>query len=63
MCHNVIINDDNLCEQPAESFVSRLFYISGQMPVTIDPDEAQLFINDGIESECSEFMQCVCRLS
>ena len=59
MCHNVIINDDNLCEQPAESFFSRLSYISGQMPVTIDPEEAQLFINDGIEPECSEYMQCV----
>ena len=48
------INDDNLCEQPAESFLSRLSYVSGQMPITIDPEEVRVFIDDDNEPECGE---------
>ena len=54
VCHNVMINDDDLCEQPAESFLTRLSYVSGKMPITIDPEEAQTFINDDNQPECSE---------
>ena len=53
VCHNVTINDDELCEQPAESFLSRLSYVSGQMPITIDPEEARVFIDDENEPECT----------
>ena len=47
------INDDNECEEPAESFLSRLSYVSGQMPITIDPEEARVFIDDTDEPECA----------
>ena len=54
VCHNVTINDDNECEQPAESFLSRLSYVSGEMPITIAPEEARVFIDDDNEPECGE---------
>ena len=55
VCHNVTINEDNICEQPAESFLLRLSYISGQMPITINPRETLVFITDDIEPECSKY--------
>ena len=54
VCHNVTIYDDNQCEQRAESFLSRLSYVSGEMPITIDPEEVRVFINDDYEPECGE---------
>ena len=53
VCHNVTISDDNECEQPAESFLSRLSYINGEMPIIINPEEARVFIDDTNESECT----------
>ena len=54
VCHNVTINDDDLCEQPAESFLSRLSYVSGELPIFITPVEARVFIDDNNEPECGE---------
>ena len=61
VCYNVMINDDDLCEQPAESFLSQLSYVSGQIPISIDLEEIRVFINDDIEPECSKYaeLQCV----
>ena len=44
VCHNVTIYDDNQCEQPAELFLSRLSYVSGEMPITIVPEIVPVFI-------------------
>ena len=54
-----MINDDNLCEQPAESFLLRLSYISGQMPITIAPREARVFLTDDSEPECSKCAELI----
>ena len=53
VCHNVSINDDNECEQPAESFLSQLSYVSGELPIIIDPEDARVFIDDTAEPECA----------
>ena len=57
-CHDVIINDDQLCEQPAENFFSDLSYVSGQQVVTIDPVRTTVFIDDDNEPECGKITDC-----
>ena len=42
--NRVYHNDHEICEWPAESFLSRLSYVSGQMQITIDPEEACLLM-------------------
>ena len=63
VCHNVTISDDNECEQPAESFLSQLSYISGEMPIIINPEEARVFIDDTNESECTGRYTCCISLT
>ena len=57
-CHDVIINDDQLCEQPAEDFFSDLYYVSGQQVVTINPVRTTVFIDDDDELECGKITCC-----
>lgn len=58
-CHIINILQDELCEAPPnspnESFYSDLAYVSGVLPITIDPPTAQVVINDTHETECSEY--------
>ena len=57
-CHTVnIVNDDD-CEQPAENFFSDLSYVSGELPVTINPDRTTVFIDDDNEAECGKITEC-----
>ena len=51
-CHDVIIEDDQLCEMPAENFFSDLSYVSGQQVVTINPVQTTVFIDDSGADEC-----------
>ena len=45
-CHSVqIVNDDN-CERELEQFFSRLAYVSGTPVIIVDPDIAQVIIDD-----------------
>ena len=53
-CHDVIIEDDQLCEQSAENFFSDLSYDSGQQVVTINPVRTTVFIDDDDELECGK---------
>ena len=57
-CHDVIIEDDQLCEQPAENFFSDLSYVSGQQVVTINPDRTTVVIDDDNEPECGKITEC-----
>ena len=45
-CHRVqIVNDDN-CERELEQFFSRLALVSGTPVIIVDPDIAQVIIDD-----------------
>ena len=55
VCHNVPILQDNECEvSRLEDFFCNLQYVSGIMPITIDPGRAQVLILDTTEPECGE---------
>ena len=51
-CHDVIIEDDQLCEMPTENIFSDLSYVSGQQVVTINLVRTTVFIDDSGEDEC-----------
>ena len=55
VCHTVSIIDDGSCEiESVEDFFTLLQYISGIEPISINPSEAHVTINDSEEQECGE---------
>ena len=53
VCHTIDILQDDICESdPNEHFFSDLSYVSGEPPITIEPDNAQVVIDDSAEPEC-----------
>ena len=54
-CHRVDILQDDDCEMPAENFFADLAYISGILPITIDPVTTQVTIDDSSEPECGKY--------
>ena len=55
VCHNVSILQDDECEvSRVEDFFYSLQYVSGVMPITIDPRRARIVISDTTEPECGE---------
>ena len=62
-CYNVTINQDDICENdPNENFIVSLTYVSGTLPITVAPDEADVIIDDVNEPECGEFYQLLDQL-
>ena len=58
VCHRVPIVDDNICEvDPAENFFSSLSFVSGILPIDIDPEMAEVIINDVNETECGKLFK------
>ena len=55
VCHTVAINQDEMCEEPAEDFLSDLAYESGTLPITVIRTPATIIINDSAELECSKY--------
>ena len=53
-CHRVDILQDGDCEMPAENFFADLAYVSGILPITIDPVTTQVVIDDSGEQECGK---------
>ena len=54
VCHTVAINQDEMCEDPPEDFLSDLAYESGTLPITVIRTPATIVINDSAELECSK---------
>ena len=53
-CHRITVNQDTVCEEPPEEFLSHLTYQSGVLPITVVRTPASIIINDSTELECSE---------
>ena len=54
-CHKIIIIEENICENyPNEDLFSNLIYVSGIMPILIDPPRTRVVIDDTYEPECSK---------
>ena len=54
-CYSININQDDICEiDPNESFTVSLQYESGTQPILVEPDVADVLINDNDETECGE---------
>ena len=51
-CHTVPITQDDICE--IEGVFSDLAYVSGIMPINIDPPRMRVIINDTNEPECGK---------
>ena len=52
VCHNVTILQDSDCECSLENFFSDLSLKSGVGDILIQPETAEVLINDTRESEC-----------
>lgn len=53
VCHTIDILQDSICEDdPNEHFFSDLSYVSGVLPITINPPTAEVIIDDSDELEC-----------
>ena len=53
VCHTSDIVNDGICESdPNEDFLFGLAFVSGVQPITIEPDAAQVLIDDSAEQEC-----------
>jgi len=64
VCHTITITNDDICEiDPNEFFFSDLSYVSGIQPITIDPERAQVIIDDTNEPECSKCSASICMYS
>ena len=50
----ITITNDEMCENPNESFFVDIALASGVQPITISSSRAQVIINDGDETECSK---------
>ena len=56
VCHNISITDDDICENdPNDSFFSNLEVGSRGRRIDVDPEQAQVIIDDTNELECGEF--------
>ena len=53
-CHDITINQDEICEEPAENLFSNLQIVSGVQPITLINDVAEITIDDSTERECSK---------
>ena len=54
-CHTVLITQDDICEiDQIEDFFSNLAYVSGIIPIIIDPPRTHVIINDTNEPECGK---------
>ena len=54
-CHRVMITQDNICEiDQIEDFFSNLEYVSGIMPIIINPPRTRVIIDDTNEPECGK---------
>ena len=55
-CQTMMITHDDICEiDPIEDFSSSLTYVSGIMPIVIDPPRTHVIINDTNEPECGKY--------
>ena len=60
VCFIVPIVNDSICEiDPNEQFLATLEYVSGILPITVDPDLATVIIDDTAEPECGKCGECV----
>ena len=54
-CHRVMIIQDDICEiDRIEDFFSNLTYVSGIMPIIINPPRTCVIIDDINEPECGK---------
>ena len=54
-CHRVLITQDDICEiDQIKDFFSNLAYVSGIMPIIIDPPRTRVIISDTNEPECGK---------
>ena len=52
-CHEVDIIDDEICE-PLEDFFSDLIFGGGIQPISIEPSQTRVVIDDTDQEECGE---------
>ena len=56
VCHNISITDDDICDNdPNEFFFSNLELGSRGRRIDVDPEQAQVIIDDTNELECGKF--------
>ena len=56
----MLITQDDICEiDRIEDFFSDLAYVSGIMPINIDPPRTRVRINDTNEPECGKYIVVV----
>ena len=54
-CHTVMITQDASCEiEQIEDFFSILAYVSGVLPIIINPSRTLVIIDDTNETECGK---------
>ena len=53
-CHDITINQDEICEEPGENLFSNLQIESRLQPITLINDVAEITIDDSTERECSK---------
>lgn len=57
-CHFVNITDDNICENnPTELFSSNLVLGGGEGPILIEPQQAEIIIDDTNGPECGTLIR------
>ena len=60
-CHTVLITQDDICEiDRIEDFFSDLAYVSGIMPINIDPPRTRVIVDDTNEPECGKCIYSGC---
>ena len=55
-CHTINIEQDDLCEEPAETFLSHLAHEAGTLPINVVRTPATIHIIDSAELECSKLI-------
>ena len=54
-CHVVEIIDDDICEtDPTEDFFSDLVFGGGSQPISVEPSQTRVVIDDTEQEECGE---------
>ena len=62
-CHTMLITQDDICDNDRiEDFFSDLAYVSGIMPINIDPPRTRVIIDDTNEPECGKCIYSGCWL-
>ena len=55
VCHEVEIIDDEICEtDPMEDFFSDLEFGGGVQPISVEPSQTRVVIDDTDQEECGE---------